>query len=91
MTSFAVWAIYGLVDHTGDKPYTINHTGPYGVWRMVRKPGGYQQSLPEAGQGKEIIAPYIVKYCVSSLALRSRLVAAVECLVSNTCIAWVSI
>jgi hypothetical protein len=21
-----------------NKPYTINHLGPYGVWRMVRKP-----------------------------------------------------
>lgn len=32
--------LYGhLYHHTGDKLYTINHTGPYGVWRMVRKPG----------------------------------------------------
>jgi hypothetical protein len=39
-------AINGLYHHTGDKPYAINHTGPYGVWHMVRKPD-YDRRLDE--------------------------------------------
>jgi hypothetical protein len=52
MTSFRVFHTYGISFHTRCIPYSIFHTGPYGIWSMDRKPAddGWRIAAQRAAQ-----------------------------------------